>query len=267
LEQRQCLFNQISKSIINFAKQLRIDHPRMGARVIYQKMSAAPACQEWFSLIGRDKVESVLLNNGFRIIKIRAFHKTTRRGEFVFGNLIKDLKISRLNQVWVSDITYYFVVEKGIVAHYYLTFVMDLYSRRVLGYAVSDNLSTESTTLPAIKMALEVRKIVKENQVKGLIFHSDGGGQYIDKNFLKTIRFTGMESSMGKNAYENPNAERLNGIIKNDYLIPWFTESLSLLKISTPRAVKLYNDDRPHSMLKGLSPLQFEQHFKLINEK
>ena len=231
----------------------------MGARTIYKKMAESIECQEWFSLIGRDKVESVLLNNGFRIHKIKAYHRTTRRGPFIYPNLIKDLTISGIDQVWVSDITYYFVVEKGIVKHYYLTFIMDLFSRRVLGFAVSDNLITENTTMPAMEMALKTRNIVSQNQLKGLFLHSDGGGQFSDTNFVKTIRYFGVESSMGKQAYENPNAERLNGTLKNDYLIPWGIDSLSLLHLSTPKAVKLYNGERPHSALNGLSPIQFEQ--------
>lgn len=258
-EQRNVEFRHISNLIISFARQLRIQHPRMGARVIYQKMAKSVECKEWFSLIGRDKVECVLLNNGFRIHKIKAYHKTTRRGPFIYPNLVKNLTISAIDQVWVSDITYYFVVEKGIVKHYYLTFIMDLFSRRVLGFSVSDNLITENTTMPAMEMALRTRNIKSKDQLKGLILHSDGGGQFSDKNFVESIRHFGIVSSMGKQAYENPNAERLNGTLKNDYLIPWGIDSLSLLQLSTPKVVKLYNSERPHSALNGLSPIQFEQ--------
>jgi putative transposase len=240
--------------IISFAKEIRIDHPRMGARIIYRKMAESAACKDWFERIGRDKVEMVLLNNGFRIHKIRACHKTTRRGPFIFPNLIKELIPNRLNQIWVSDITYYFIVEKGAVTHYYLTFIMDLYSRRILGFAVSDNLITENTTIIALKMAIKNRNLTSENQLNGLLFHSDGGGQYSDHNFVKMIRFYGILSSMGKEAYENPNAERVNGTIKNDYLIPWEVDSFSQLKLSTPKAVKLYNNDKPHSSMMDSLP-------------
>jgi putative transposase len=261
-EQKKTVFVAISQQVIAYAETIRKNHPRMGARNMYLKMSSAPECQDWFSQIGRDKVETILLNNGFRIKKIRAFHKTTVRGFFVFDNLIKGLEINRINQVWVSDITYFFVVEVGKVTHYYLTFIMDLHSRHVLGYAVSMNLTTEATTLPALEMALKTRNISTQNQIEGLILHSDGGGQYADKNFLAKLRALSIQSSMGKEAYENPNAERLNGTIKNDYLIPWHVESFSLLNLLTARAVKLYNSDRPHSALKGLSPVEFEKLLK-----
>jgi transposase InsO family protein len=261
-EQKRDTFVVITQQVIDYAKQTRENHPRMGARNIYLKMSAEPACQDWFSQIGRDKVESILLNNGFRIKKVRAYYKTTIRGFFVFDNLIKGLTINRIDQVWVSDITYFFVVEAGKVTHYYLTFIMDLHSRHVLGYAVSMNLTTEATTLPALEMALKTRNTTTQNQLETLILHSDGGGQFADKNFVAKLRFFGIQSSMGKEAYENPNAERLNGTIKNDYLIPWHVESFSLLKLLTAKAVKLYNTDRPHSALKGLSPVQFEKLLK-----
>lgn len=261
-EQKRAAFVVISAQIIAFAKTTRENHPRMGARTIYLKMSSAPECQGWFSQIGRDKVETILLNNGFRIKRIRAYYKTTIRGFFVFDNLIKGLVINRINQVWVSDITYFFVVEAGEVTHYYLTFIMDLYSRHVLGYAVSMNLTTEATTLPALEMALKTRNVTTQNQLEGLILHSDGGGQFIDKNFVAKLRFFGSQSSMGKEAYENPNAERLNGTIKNDYLIPWHVESFSLLNFLTAKAVKLYNTDRPHSSINGLSPVEFEKLLK-----
>ena len=135
---------------------------------------------------------------------------------------------------------------------------MDLYSRRCLGFAVSDNMTTEATTLAALEMALKVRAISDEQKLSELIFHSDGGGQYSDKNFLAKLKKHDIRSSMGKQAYENPNAERLNGILKNEYLLPWDINSLPKLELNVPRAAKLYNYERPHFALKYLSPVAFE---------
>lgn len=97
---------------------------------------------------------------------------------------------------------------------YYLTFIMDLFSRRIVGFAVSDNLRTESTTLVALEVALAGRETLSP----GLIFHSDGGGQYYCKEFLKLTRLHDIRNSMCESVYENPNAERVNGTIKNSYL-------------------------------------------------
>lgn len=257
-EQRQHTIREISKLVIDYAKARRVLHPKAGARTIYYNMSKDETCKVWFKLVGRDKVESILLNNGYRIKPCVAFYRTTRRGPYTFPNKIIEFTPSSINQVWVSDITYYIVVENGRIKHFYLTFVMDLFSRKILGFAVSDRLFTEDTTLAALQMALNNRKVKRKNQLNRLILHSDGGSQYIDKGFLAKLAFFGITSSMGKQAYENPNAERLNGIIKNDYLIPWDVVSLSQLKLSTPKAVKLYNEDRIHSALNKLTPCQFE---------
>ena len=262
--QRQGVLAAQIQQIVAFAQAIRCDHPKMGARIIYLKMSISPDCRLWFAQFGRDKIEAILLNNGFRVVKAKNYHKTTVRGYFVFKNLIINLIINTINSVWVSDITYYFVVQTGVVIHYYLTFIMDLYSRRVIGFAVSDNLTTESTTLPALEMALKVRHIDQNKQIDNLILHSDGGGQYADKNFLALMKKHGIASSMGKQAYDNPNAERINGTIKNDYLLPWEVNSFSKLELFTPRAIKNYNQDRPHSALKGMSPIEFEKNCKTL---
>jgi putative transposase len=261
--QRKEQQTSLSTLIIDFARDVRLRHPRLGARKIYVLMAKSDACQSWFFQVGRDKVETILLNNGFGVRQIKSYHRTTRRGAFVFKNLIKELIINglvnRTNQVWVSDITYYIVVEQGKVKHYYLTFIMDLYSRMVLGYAAADTMCAEQTTILALEMALKKRKAIKKDQLKGLIFHSDGGGQYIDKLFLKRLDFFGVQSSMGKECYENPNAEKLNDIIKNHYLIPWDVNSLPQLVKRTPEAIFNYNNEKPHEALQLLCPVEFEK--------
>jgi transposase InsO family protein len=244
--------------VIQFAKDVRIRHPRMGARKIYLLMAKSESCQHWFEYIGRDKVEAILLNNGFAVRKIKNYHKTTRSGSYRVGNLIKELIINKLNQVWVSDITYYFVVESGKIVHYYITFILDLYSRRIIGYAVSDNMTAEATVLAALKVALKTRNVSKKDQLQGLIFHSDGGGQYIDALFLQKIKFYGARSSMAKDVYENPNAEKINDTIKNDYLIPWGVNSKQQLDSHTPKAIEYYNNEKPHDALNKRTPLEFE---------
>ena len=98
----------------------------------------------------------ILLNNGLRLNTIKSYIKTTVRGEFVFKNLIKDFVPSAVNQVWVSDLTYYIVVENAKVEHYYITLIMDLFSRETIGFAASQTMITEHTTL----IALQDRKSV-----------------------------------------------------------------------------------------------------------
>jgi transposase InsO family protein len=143
---------------------------------------------------------------------------------------------------------------------YYLTFILDAYSRRIVGHKVSQRLFTEQTTLPALEMALNTRK----NQLLGgLIFHSDGGGQFYDKAFLKLTKNVGILNSMCEYAWENGKAERINGVIKNNYLKHRKIENYSHLVKEVDRSVSLYNHDKPHIKLKRLSPITFEN--KILN--
>lgn len=261
--QRQKQWMDVVSEVIAFAKDVRVRHPRMGARKIYILMSKSTAYLAWLPQVGRDKVEAILLNNGFGVKVFKSYHKTTRSGLFRVENLLKDFisnnLLTTINQVWVSDITYYIVVENGNVKHYYLTFIMDLYSRAVLGFAVSDRMTAEETCIKAFEGALKYRKITQENQLEGLLFHSDGGGQYLDGVFRKKLAFYGAISSMAKEVYENPNAEKLNDTVKNYYLIPWGVNSLQQLGKRTPEAIFYYNNEKPHDGLKGLTPAEFEK--------
>ena len=139
---------------------------------------------------------------------------------------------------------------------YYITFIIDAFTRRILGHQVSRRLTTECTTLPSLKMAIKTREGMISD---GLIFHSDGGGQYYDKEFLKRTRYYNIQNSMCEYPWENGKAERLNGVIKNNYLnhrnITFFE---SLVK-EVDRSVSLYNQDKPHIELKRKSPIEFEK--------
>ena len=130
---------------------------------------------------------------------------------------------------------------------------MDLYSRTIVGYAVSENLFTENTTLPALKMALRVRQGCN---LKGLIIHSDGGGQYYSKVFLEITK--DMVNSMCESVYENIHAERINGTIKNQYLEGYKPANFEELKKMSAKAVTMYNRYKPHQSLSGLTPIGFE---------
>lgn len=234
-------------------------HPRMGCRQMY---FFAKKHAEKYPIpfkAGRRAFEKTLLENGFRLVRKRVFHKTTVRGAFVFPNLIGGAALWGLDMVWVSDITYFEVWAKGVKTFFYLTVILDVYSRRCIGWSVSFNLQTENTSLPALEMALQTRSVQPRQPCFGLVFHSDGGGQYSDKLFLKKLAEHRIQSSMADVVYENPFVERFHSTLKNDYLIPWETNSLELLRKLTPQAVHQYNAERPHSKLGRKTPIEFEQ--------
>jgi putative transposase len=230
------------QQLLSVVYDIRHEHPRLSARQMYFMIQP--------KFMGRDRFEAFCFENGFKIDRKRSFHRTTNSlGVTRFNNLIARIELTCVNQVWVSDITYYRIHEQ----FFYLTFVMDLYSRMIVGYSAAENLLTEHTTLPALKMAIRYRSIRP-----GLIFHSDGGGQYYSKQFLELTRAHQIQNSMGETVFENPNAERINGTIKNDYLAYYSPLNFEALKKSLTRAVGNYNT-RPHSSHKRISPINFEQ--------
>jgi len=218
--------------------QLRNEHPMMSSRKFYTMLKP--------ETIGRDKFESFCHSNGLKVNQKRNFKKTTdSSGVIRFINLVTGREFTSINQAWVSDITYIRIGEK----FYYLTMIMDLHSRYIVGYSLSRRLKTEVTTIPALKMAL--RKLTPSER-KGIIIHSDGGGQYYSKAFLRLTK--GMKNSMCETVYENPHAERINGIIKNEYLLPNKPKSYLALKTELDKTIIKYNEIRPHSSLKMKTP-------------
>lgn len=227
-------------------KDIRQDHPRMSARDIYFKLHP--------SFMGRDQFERFCMDSGYRISRLKNYRVTTNSlGVTRFPNLIMDKRVTGVNQVFVSDITYFDIGKDT----YYLTLIMDLYNREVVGWSASDNLRTESTTLPAlIRMEKERGRV----NLQGAIMHSDGGGQYYCKEFKDYSQKLKMKNSMTQEkVYENSHAERLNGIIKNNYLYPYAPKDLKSLRLLLDKAVLMYNTAKPHSALGKQTPANFRR--------
>jgi transposase InsO family protein len=201
------------------------------------------------------------MDNGYRIKQLKNYRVTTNSlGVTRFPNLIKEIEVTGVNQVFVSDITYFDIEDKT----YYVTLIMDLFNREIVGYSASDNLRTEDTTIPALYRVITERG--KAN-LREAIFHSDGGGQYYSNDFKKITRELGMKNSMTEEkVYENSHAERLNGVIKNNYLYPYGPTNLKSLKRELIRAVYMYNTGKPHKALKKQTPANYLKNKIVDNE-
>jgi putative transposase len=238
--------------LMNMIHQVRSQHPTMGCRDLYYKL--AP------EFMGRDAFEAFCCDNDLMSKRSRNRRRTTdSSGVKRFDNLVRELQVAKVNQVWTSDITYYELGDR----FYYLTFIQDAYSRRILGYSVSQSLHTEDTTLPAMEMAIKSRK---NTVLQGLIFHSDGGGQYYAKEFLKLTDKHGINNSMCIYPWENGKAERLNGVIKNNYLRHRRISTYQELKQQVDQTVLLYNLGKPHIKLSRKSPIAFEENILLLQQ-
>jgi putative transposase len=250
LERRRYKYEE-QEQLIPLINEIRVDHPRMSARDIYLKLQ--PSC------MGRDQFERFCMDSGYRIKRLRNYRVTTNSlGVTRFPNMIKDIELTRVNHVFVSDITYFDIGSDT----YYLTFIMDLYNREIVGWSASDNLRTENTTLPALHKLITERGRVN---LKGAILHSDGGGQYYCKEFKVLTNELHMINSMTEEkVYENSHAERLNGIIKNNYLYPYGPTNIKSLRKLLDKAVYMYNNGKPHKALGKLTPKAFKD--TIVNE-
>lgn len=237
--------------LIDQAHEIRKHHRRMGCRKIANRIKTSGS--------GRDKTERMLLHNGFRIIRKRKHIKTTQRQlEMYFPNLIRGMILNGKNQLIQTDITYYILGEK----HYYIVFIIDVYTRLITGFNVSDTLKA-SENIKALKKAITYRS---GDDLSKMIHHSDKGSQYIDKEYLLLIRYHNMQVSMCDYAWENAYGERINRTIKEEYLDTREIRNLPQLKQEVKRAVYLYNHDRAHdSLYRKMSPVKFEQYLSTIN--
>lgn len=229
---------------------LRQLHPKMGAKKMYTVLMP--------EFLGRDAFIALYSELELKLKKERSFTRTTFSTPGAkYKNLTWDRCFNDINQLWTSDITYFSI---GIDHFLYITFIMDVYSRRILGYSVSEDLSAESCIV-ALKMAIECRNI---KMFVNLIHHSDKGTQYTSMAYTNLLTKFNIQISMCDSVYENTHIERVNGIIKNEYLSHMNIKSLAECQRTLAKAVHLYNTARPHWGLEGLTPESFENKLKSI---
>lgn len=221
--------------------------PRLGTRKLYYLLFDKLSEMK----IGRDKFFDILRANNLLIPPKRSYHITTNSHHRFrkHQNRILDLKINRPEQVWVSDITYIGKREKPC----YLSIVTDAYSKKIMGYYVADNMNTESS-IRALEMAVKQRK----NREMPLIHHSDRGLQYCANQYQDFLRKNKICCSMTQNSdpYENAVAERINGILKQEFMIDKYNKDLNIMKQVVKEAINIYNRQRPHFSNYMLTPNQ-----------
>ena len=219
--------------------------PRIGTRKLYHLLYLPLRELK----IGRDKFFAILNANHLLIEPKRSYHITTNSHHRFrkHQNLILNLDIHRPNQVWVSDITYIGKRDNPC----YLSVVTDAYSKKIMGYYVADNMNTESSVM-ALEMA--VKHLKKEHE--SIIHHSDRGLQYCADDYQKTLSKHNILCSMTQNSdpYENAVAERINGILKQEFMIDKYLLNLSAMKLIVKEAIDIYNNIRPHYSNYMLTP-------------
>lgn len=251
--QRESLMEERLDELMPEVEAIRFEHPGCGVEQMYHLIQP-----NW---IGRDRFCQLLLEMGYRVKRVKNRVRTTYSIQSnYYPDLIPGLVLNHINQVWQTDITYFLVKD----TYCYLTFIIDVYSRRIVGYHASDSLRAQAN-IKALKRAFKIRKGACLQQ---LIHHSDRGSQYIDQDYLQLLNDKNIQKSMCLKPQQNAFAERVNGIIKQEYLSYWRIESVQQLKASLARAVIHYNQKRPHKKLPNRSPPEtFEKNlFKAKNK-
>ena len=244
--------------VLNEIRKIREDHPAIGTRKLLVLLQ--PFLLEHQIKIGRDALFDLLSENKLLVRKRRRSIKTTQSHHWLkkYSNLIKEWHPSAPMQLWVADITYV-PMKNGFL---YLSLITDAYSHRIVGYHIADTLEAVHT-IKALQMALDNEEVVKE-----LIHHSDRGIQYCSYEYVKLLEEREIKISMSENGdpLENPLAERVNGIIKNEYLKHYSmqnqNEALQLLH----DVIRKYNSKRPHQSIRMLAPDTVHTKQLLVNK-
>jgi transposase InsO family protein len=233
--------------VLDQVKAFRQRHKRLGTRKLHHVLTA-----EWEAFgihIGRDRLFDLLRENDLLVPPCRRQQRTTWAGNWFCDNLLTEADIQRPNEAWVSDITY-IETEAGFL---YLSLITDVFSRRIMGFDLCPTLAVEGA-LRALQMAIRLAG----TPVKGLIHHSDHGVQYTCHAYRQKLKAHGIDSSMGEvgNAYDNALAERVNGILKQEYSLHARFVTAAQAQQAVREAVWLYNHERPHLALKYQTPYQ-----------
>ncbi|MGM5470836.1 IS3 family transposase [Flavobacteriaceae bacterium LMO-SS05] len=241
---RQKVFDKRTAQLVLEVDELREDHPGCGVEKMYHALNP--------DFMGRDRFIELMMELGYRLKRKKNYRRTTIASKIYWPNLIKGMEIDRPSMVWQSDITYIPIGNR----HYYAVFIIDVYTKKIVGYKVSDNMRAQAN-MDALQMAL------KENDAP-LYHHSDRGSQYTYKEYINLLKQNGSQISMALSAQDNAFAERINRTIKEEYLDHWKPKNYGQLKRMTAKAVKNYNNKRLHNNNDRMSPEKFISQFSFL---
>lgn len=240
--------------IIREVTSIRGRHPRIGTRKLHNML------QDFFDehriKLGRDGLFDLLSAHYLLIRRKRRTVKTTNSFHYLrkYPNRIKGFIATAPNQLWVSDITYWKI---GEGKNLYISFITDAYSHKIVGYHVAHTLEAVES-VQALQMALSS---LGESRHLQLVHHSDRGLQYCSHKYVNLLKERNITISMTESGdpLENALAERINGIIKGEYLDAYQVSDIEQARSLLSDVIELYNTDRPHMSINNLTPEQVHQ--------
>jgi putative transposase len=248
-ERRQRRRARIAEEVVlTEVKSVRKKHPRMGVRKVLEKIKFK--LNDQGVMMGRDRLYGILRPKGLLIRRGRRRIKTTdsRHGFRIYEDLHKSMLLTGPHQMLVSDLTYLDTDEGPL----YMALITDAWSRKIVGYEVSDNLEAIGCLKALEKACGQLPKGATP------IHHSDRGSQYCCGAYIGRLKQQGIIISMTQdgNCYDNAMAERINGILKTEYLLGERFRTKVQARMACRQAIALYNTDRPHMALKYKTPEQ-----------
>lgn len=233
--------------VLKEIKLIRNNHRYIGTRKLYEMIQ--PFLLEHQIKMGRDALFDLLAANKMLVRKKKRRIYTTNSFHWLkkYPNMIKGFVPESINQLWVSDITYWKVCNEYL----YVSFITDAYSHKIVGYNVSETLEALGP-VKALKMALSANVSILNN----LCHHSDRGIQYCSQEYITILQDHGIKISMTETGdpLDNAIAERVNGIIKNEYLCNYNAKNITEANNALDHAILLYNTERPHMSIGNLIP-------------
>ena len=243
-----------AEQVVELVENIRMKMPKIGGRKLYFMLNEPLKTLK----IGRDKFFNILKANHLLITPKRRYHITTNSHHRFrkHKNLVLDYQITKPNQVWVADITY--IGNRKNPS--YLSLITDAYSKKIVGHHVAENLTTEGSLL-ALKKAINTTELKELS----LIHHSDRGLQYCSDEYQKILEKNNISCSMTQNSdpYENAVAERINGILKQEFNIDKFDVETKIKRKIVEESIEIYNEFRPHFSNHYLTPNQMHKQEKL----
>jgi len=236
----------VKAHVLEMVRTERKEQPRVGGGKLH--VALQPSFKASGLKIGRDSLFDILREHDMLIRRKKATCRTTYSHHrfYTYKNLVKDMEVTRPNQVWVSDITYV----RTVSGFCYLALITDMYSRKIVGYDLSDSLELAGC-LRALQKALKVARPATR-----LVHHSDRGIQYCSNQYVDELKKNGIEISMTEenHCYENAIAERVNGILKDEFYLDQCFYTTGHACNAAKNAIEIYNSKRLHLSLGYKTP-------------
>jgi len=236
----------VEQQILHIVNKRRKSLPREGVRKLMKSLEKDFKKQQL--KVGRDTLFKVLRKNNMLTLRKKYSCRTTNSYHrfYKYNNIIKDLNINKPNQVWASDITYI----RTLNGFCYLALITDMYSRKIVGYDLSNSLELNGCVRALNKAVYQAKNI------NGLIHHSDRGIQYCSNVYTQILKRKKIDISMTEenHCYENAMAERVNGILKDEFYLDQIFMNVTHAKRAAKNAINLYNEVRLHLSLDFKTP-------------